>query len=125
MSLPDGGAPMDVQGNARIYRVLFFLAISIAFGFLAFRILKPFLGAMAWAVVLATAFNGPWRALERRSPRRRGLAAGLMTLALALLVLLPAGVFAGLLASQAVAFAAEASQRLQAANVQSFSGLAA
>ena len=116
---------MDTGIESRIYRVGFFLAAVCGVGIVSFRVLKPFLAAIAWAVVLAIGFHAPWMALARRMGKRRGLAAGLMASGVALLVLLPAGVFIGILAGQIVDVANQLVDFLQAQHVQSLTDVAA
>ncbi len=106
-----------------LYTVLFVAAATIFVGWLSFRVLKPFWTAAAWAIVLAVAFWTPWRALERRMAKRRGLAAFLMTTAIALVVLLPAAGFAGLLTAQATDLAATVTKTLQERHIASPSDL--
>src|SRR5512135_1788391 len=106
-----------------VYTVLFMAATTLLVGWLSFRVLKPFWSAAAWAIVLAVAFWTPWQVLERRLAKRRGLAALLMTTAIALVVLLPAAGFAGLLATQASDLATTVTQTLKDRNITSPSDL--
>ncbi len=116
---------MDRAGGSRSYIVIFLVLAALGIGYLCVRVLTPFLGAIAWAIILAVAFQGPWTYLERRMPNRRGLAAVLMTLAIGLLVLLPAGLFAGVLASQTIDVANRVSHKLSDLHVTSFSDVVA
>jgi predicted PurR-regulated permease PerM len=116
---------MEEVQYGRIYAVLFFLLALTGIGFVCYRVLSPFLAAIAWAIVLAVAFQRPWSALERRMPKRRGLAAALLTLAVALGVLVPAGLFVGMLANQIVALSGRVTDYLNAESVRSFSDLIA
>ncbi len=111
--------------NHRIYTVVFFLAAALLLGWASVRVLRPFFGAIAWGIVLAVGFQRPWDALARRLGQRRGLAAGLATLIIALLVLLPAGLLVISVSTQAVQAANEISTRLANHNVQSVSDLRA
>lgn len=86
----------------RVYPAVFLGVAVFAVGSLVVRVLEPFGIAAAWALVLAVGFQTPWRALERRFPRRRGRAALGLSLAIALLVLLPATVLGIILVNQAV-----------------------
>jgi predicted PurR-regulated permease PerM len=97
---------------SRIYPILVFALAAIATGSLAWKVLAPFGAAFAWAVVLAVGFSGPWRLLEARMPRRRSLAAVLMTLAVGLLVVLPAALLAAALVNEAVAVLGRATAAL-------------
>lgn len=119
---------MDSKESARerqVYRILFFLTALLGIGYLVFQVLAPFFAALAWAVVLAVVFAGPWQALARRMPRRRALAAALLTLAIALLVLLPVALFIGVLAAQAVDAADQLLAGLRSRNITSFSDVIA
>lgn len=113
----------DARQNRRIYRVLFFVVATLLLGWVSLRILKPFASAIAWAVVLAVGFSRPWHALAARFPKRRGMAAALATTAIALVVLLPAALLLGSIASQAVELATRVNARLASQNVQSFEDL--
>ena len=116
---------MDPHENTRVYRVTFFLLATLGFGYLCYRVLTPFLAAIAWAIILAVALQTPWQALARRLPKHRGLAAALFTIATALIVILPTTVFVGVLASQAIDVASRVAAKLSAVQVRSFSDLVA
>ena len=66
---------MEEVSHTRVYAVIFFLLMVLGIGFVCYRVLAPFLAAIAWAIVLAVAFRKPWSFLERRLPKHRGLAA--------------------------------------------------
>ena len=83
------------------------------------------MAAIAWAIIIAVAFQAPWAWLERKMPNRRSLAAVLLTLAIALIVMLPGGLFAGVLASQAIDVANRVSAKLSSLNIRSYSDLVA
>jgi predicted PurR-regulated permease PerM len=116
---------MDRGDGSRAYTVIFLVLAALGIGYVCVRVLTPFLAAIAWAIILAVAFQGPWTYLERRMSDRRGLAAGLLTLAIALLVLLPAGLFVGVLASQTIDVANRVSRKLSDLHVTSFSDVVA
>lgn len=116
---------MDSPNNSRTYAVIFFLVAALGVGFICYRVLTPFLAAIAWAIILAVAFQGPWAYLERRMPKRRAFAAVLLTLAIALIVILPGGLFAGVLTSQVIDVATRVSAKLSSMNVRSFSDFVA
>ena len=116
---------MEPESRPRTYGLIFFVVAAAGVGFVCFRVLVPFLGAIAWAIILAVAFQRPWGYLERAMPRRPSLAAILLTLAIALIVLLPAGLFAGVLASQAIDVASRVTAKLSDMHVRSFSDLVA
>jgi predicted PurR-regulated permease PerM len=112
-------------GYHRTYTILFFVLAALLLGWASFKILRPFFGAIAWAIVLAVGFHRPWHALAARLGKRRGLAAGLATLAIALVVLLPATLFLVSVTSQAVALGNRVSAKLESQNVQTFGDLRA
>jgi predicted PurR-regulated permease PerM len=111
--------------NARIYAVTFTLLAVLGVGFLCYRVLAPFLAAIAWAIVLAAAFQRPWRYVEGRLPGRRNLAAALLTVAVAGLVLAPIVLFVGVLAGQTIDLATALANRLSAEHVRSLSDFVA
>ena len=103
---------MTENAARRIYPVAVFSLAALATASLAWQVLAPFGSAFAWAVVLAVGFSRPWRLLEARMPRRRSLAAVLMTLAIGLLVVLPAAFLAGAIVNEAAAVFGRASAAL-------------
>jgi predicted PurR-regulated permease PerM len=116
---------MEEVNHTRIYAVIFFLLAVLGIGFVCYRVLSPFLAAIAWAIVLAVAFQKPWSFLERRMPKHRSLAAALLTLAVAVGVLVPASLLVGMLANQIVATATKIATSLSAQDVRSFSDFVA
>jgi len=116
---------MEEVNHTRIYAVIFFLLAVLGIGFVCYRVLSPFLAAIAWAIVLAVAFQKPWSFLERRMPKRRSLAAALLTLAVAVGVLVPAGLLVGMLVNQTIAVATKVTTSLSAEDVRSFSDFVA
>lgn len=116
---------MERTDGSRLYTAIFLVLAALGVGYVCYRVLAPFLAAIAWAVILAAAFQSPWVYLERRMPARRNLAAALLTLAVACLVLLPAGLFVGVLASQTIDVANRVSSKLSDLHVTSFSDVVA
>jgi len=112
---------MGEFNNTRVYAIIFFLLAVLGIGFVCYRVLSPFLAAIAWAIVLAVAFQKPWSFLERRMPRHRSLAAALLALVVAVVVLVPAGLLVGVLASRIAAVSAGITTSLKAEGVRSFS----
>ena len=51
---------MEAVNHTRIYAIVFFLLAVLGIGFVCYRVLSPFLAAIAWAIVLAIAFQKPW-----------------------------------------------------------------
>ncbi len=107
--------------NTRIYAVIFFLLAVLGIGFVCYRVLSPFLAAIAWAVVLAIAFQKPWSFLERRMAKRRNLAAALLTLVVAVGVFVPSW----MLADQILGVTSRISTSLGADDVRSLSDFVA
>ncbi len=116
---------MDHSDGSRSYTIVFFLVATLGIGFLCYRVLTPFLAAIAWGIILAVAFQTPWTWLERKMPSRRGLAAALFTLGIAFMVLLPAAVFVAVLTSQAIDAANLAADKLSGLHIRSFSDFVA
>jgi predicted PurR-regulated permease PerM len=114
---------MSDSTASRIYPIAAFSLIAFGIGSLTVKVLAPFGTALAWAVVLAVAFAGPWRFVERKMSRRRSLAAVLLTLAIGLLVILPAGFLVGVLVNEAIGVVGGATAALAAQNVSGLEDL--
>lgn len=82
------------QRESRFYPRIFGLAAAALLAFALFKILAPFVGPILWSLLLAFLLFPVSRRLRRALNGRRGAAAILLTLAGALLVLIPA-VFLG------------------------------
>ena len=87
--------------RSRPYATAFFVVLLVVVGALSVAILRPFFGAIAWAVVLAVAVRPVWLRIERLAGKRRGAAAGVTSLLVAFLVLLPTLLLGAALVSQA------------------------
>jgi len=109
--------------SSRIYGICFMVVATVGIAVLGYQVLSPFLAAIAWAVVLAVAFQAYWVKLHNKLHPRRNLAAGLLTAAIGLLVLLPAGLLIGVLANQAHDAVTALTAKYYEANVHSFSDL--
>ena len=116
---------METPSTKRTYAVVFLVLAASGIGFLCYKILAPFLAAIAWAIILAVAFQTPLAWLERKMPKRHGLAAALLTLAVALIVLLPGILFTAVLVSQSIDVATAASSKLATLHVRNVSDLVA
>jgi predicted PurR-regulated permease PerM len=92
-------------------RVLLGLLLLLLLG-LAYLVLRPFLAAVAWAVILGLSTWPLFERLRARMPRHAGFAALLMTLAMALAFMLPALWLGVLLRDELVRALAEAGTRL-------------
>jgi predicted PurR-regulated permease PerM len=102
---------------SRIYPIAVFSLVAFGVGSLTVTVLAPFGTAFAWAIVLAVGFAGPWRFLGRADARRRGLGAVMLTLAIGLLVVLPAAFLVGVLVNEAIGAVRGASAALAAQHV--------
>jgi predicted PurR-regulated permease PerM len=80
--------------------LLLLLALAVA---LAAAVVRPFWESLFLAAVLAAALHGPMEWMAARLGGRRGVAAGLLTLALVLLLVLPLAGVGALLVGQIVA----------------------
>jgi predicted PurR-regulated permease PerM len=92
---------MDESGARRIYARIFLGLLALSVALLAVVVLRPFLPAIAWAIVLAVGGRAPWRWLEQRLAPHRSLAASLMCVGIALVVILPAALVGSVLVDQA------------------------
>jgi predicted PurR-regulated permease PerM len=99
------------------YPILIYCVLGGGIGWVAFKLLAPFLAAIAWAIVLAVAFHRPWAWLEARFPERRNLSAVALSLAIGLVVILPGASLAGVLAWQASDAAGRVVAELRSRNV--------
>lgn len=90
-----------IQTGGHFYQRVFALAATALLAYALFKIIQPFLGPIFWALLLAFLLFPVNRALRRRLRERRGAAAILLTLAVMLLVLIPAGLLAVVFARQA------------------------
>ena len=102
------------------YARVFGLAAAGVLAFALYRILEPFVGPVLWAGLLALLLVPANQRLRRALGGRRGAAALLITLAVALLVLVPVAVLAVVFARQA----ADLIGRLQDAAVRHHIGQA-
>ncbi len=116
---------MPESRSARTYSLVFLLVLLVAVGGLSYVILRPFLSGILWAVVFAVALWPLWRRVRDRARKREGLAAGLFTLAAAVVVLLP-GILLGIaLVNQASTAAVALAQKLRARDMYSMSDVLA
>jgi predicted PurR-regulated permease PerM len=75
--------------SRRLMDVLIRAGLVFALAVLCYRIFSPFVGLMAWAVILAVTIYPAHQKLARRMGGRQGLAATLLTLAGIVLIVLP------------------------------------
>ena len=114
---------MKVSDRSRIYAALVLILAILGLGIVDAWVMSPFIAAIAWAIVLAVAFQGPWNAWQRRWPRWPNLGAGALTAVIGLLVLLPAIILLSVVAGQVNKLIQEILTRLNTSNVKSFSDL--
>jgi predicted PurR-regulated permease PerM len=110
---------------AHIYPAAFLLVLLTAIGGLSYVVLRPFLGGILWASVVAVALWPLWARVRARAGAREALAAGLFALAVALVILLPAVLLGAAVVNQATGAAAEIGARLKARDVHSWNDLLA
>jgi predicted PurR-regulated permease PerM len=116
---------MSATPSSRIYQILFVVLLSAGIGALAFQTLRPFLSAIAWAIVLAVAVWPLWRVARARFPKRATLLAACFSLATAFVFLLPAAFLGSALVSQASDVLFGVVNELKSRKVTSFSDLVA
>jgi predicted PurR-regulated permease PerM len=92
---------MAEADESRFYARVFWLAAGSLLALALFAILRPFLGSLLWAGLLAFLAAPVNSRLARRLGDRPGLAAALLTVAGALFVLIPAVLTAAIFAGQA------------------------
>jgi predicted PurR-regulated permease PerM len=92
--------PMN-QTESQFYPRIFALAVAGLLAFALFRIVQPFIGAILWGLLLAFLLFPVNERLRRALGGRRGAAAILLTLAVILLLVGPAALFAVAFANQA------------------------
>jgi len=105
------------ERRGRIYAGIFLGAAVLFAAGLSFVVLRPFFSALAWAIVLAVAFQKPWRYVASRIPKRRGLAAAIASGALAFVVLVPTAILGGVLVAQASDTATRFARELKSRNI--------
>ena len=81
---------------------IFLLLATVAFFFLAAGLLLPYAAPVGWAVVLAMVFHPAYRALRGLMPRYPNLAAGIMTMLVFSVVVVPSLLLTSILAREAV-----------------------
>ncbi|HTS03764.1 MAG TPA: AI-2E family transporter [Thermoanaerobaculia bacterium] len=106
--------------TAHLYPVAFLAVLLVAFGGLAYVVLRPFLDGILWASVIAVALWPLWTGVRARAGGREAVAAGLFSLGVALVVLLPAVLLGLAIANQAAGAAAAIGASLRARDVHSW-----
>ncbi len=116
---------MSSPPGSRPYPLLFFVTVLVGAAALAFVVLRPFSAAIGWAVVLAVAIWPLWLRVRTAFGSRRSLAAVLLSVATALVVLLPGALLGAAIAGQAVDALSRVAGELRSRNVASFGDLVA
>jgi predicted PurR-regulated permease PerM len=116
---------MSERRAARLYPLGFFVALLATVGGLCYVVLRPFVSGILWGTVLAVALWPPWRWVQSRAGKRQAVAAGLFSLAVALVVLLPAALLGAALVNQASGAAGAIGRKLKASDVRSWSDVVA
>lgn len=93
--------PRSPENPSPFWSRLFGVAALAALAYALLRIFEPFLGSILWAVLLALLLHPINVLLRRRLRGRAGAAAGLLTLAVALGLAVPAAILAIVFAGQA------------------------
>jgi predicted PurR-regulated permease PerM len=107
------------------YSLLFFVALVVGTGALSFVILRPFLAAIGWSVILAVALWPAWQWLKARFPERTALLAAGLSVAAGLVVLLPGVLVGSAIANQAVRAVSSIAEQLRAREFRSFADVLA
>ena len=116
---------MPPARSAHLYPIAFLLVVLVAVGALSYVVLRPFLEGILWASVVAVALWPLWEKVRARATKRPGLAAGLFTFAVALVVLLPAVLLGGAILNQAAGAATAIGHRLKEGDVHSWNDVLA
>jgi predicted PurR-regulated permease PerM len=109
------------MNESRAYTIAFTAVVFVAIAALVFTVMRPFLPALAWAIVLAVTLWPLWTRIRQRFPKRRSLAAAVLTVVTALVLILPAALLAAALVSQAVDAVGAVSNELRSRNLASLS----
>ena len=102
---PEASSPRSPKLVDRFYPRLFAVAALGLLGWLLFEIFRPFIGPILWSLLLAFLLQPVYEMLIRRGHRERGTAAGFLTAAATIGVVIPAALFA-------MAFSRQTSQLL-------------
>ena len=88
---------LETRLSRRLMDVLIRAGLVFTLAVLCYRIFSPFVGLMAWAVILAVTLYPADQKLARKLGGRQGLAATLLTLAGIVLIVLPTALLMGAL----------------------------
>jgi predicted PurR-regulated permease PerM len=88
---------VETRLSKRLMDVLIRAGLVLALAILCYQIFSPFIGLMAWALILAVTLYPTHQKMARRMGGRQGLAATLLTLAGIVVIVLPTAVLMGAL----------------------------
>ena len=88
---------VETRLSKRLMDVLIRAGLVLALAVLCYQIFSPFIGLMAWALILAVTLYPTHQKLARRMGGRQGLAATLLTLVGVVVIVLPTAVLMGAL----------------------------
>jgi len=88
---------VETRLSKRLMDVLIRAGLVLALAVLCYKIFAPFIGLMAWALILAVTLYPAHQKLARRMGGRQGLAATLLTLVGIVVIVLPTAVLMGAL----------------------------
>lgn len=88
---------VEIRLSRRLMDVLIRAGMVLALAVLCYQIFSPFIGLMAWALILAVTLYPAHQKLARRLGGRQGLAATALTIAGVVLIVLPTAVLMGAL----------------------------
>jgi predicted PurR-regulated permease PerM len=111
---------MTARAQASPYSLGFFVVLLFGTGVLCLVVLRPFLTAIAWSVILAVALWPLWRRLKRRLPKRTTFAAAAFSICAGLVVLLPSVLLGTAIVTQASRAVTAFAEKLRARELRSF-----
>jgi predicted PurR-regulated permease PerM len=88
---------VETRLSKRLMDVLIRAGLVVALAVLCYQIFSPFIGLMAWALILAVTLYPAHQKLARKMGGKQGLAATLLTLAGIVIIVLPTAVLMGAL----------------------------
>jgi predicted PurR-regulated permease PerM len=112
--------PMTTRAQASPYQLGFFAVVLLGSGVLCLVVLRPFLTAIAWGVILAVALWPLWRRLKARLPGRTTFAAVAFSICAGLVVLLPSVLLGTAIVTQASTAVTALAEKLRTRELRSF-----
>jgi predicted PurR-regulated permease PerM len=116
---------MTARPARPVYPLVSFLALVLGTAILCFAVLRPFLAAIGWSIILAVALWPVWRRLSARFPKRTVLAAAGLSVAAGLVILLPGVLVGSAIVNQAIRAVAVIAEKLRAREFRSFADVLA